>query len=76
MRVMTYPPALPIWEGGLMPDEVVGFPRQCSFSRSISLSPFGETGEGFGVSECRGMGVVPCGGLYRRKKGYITRFPR
>jgi len=46
----TYPPALPKWEGGLMSDGFVEFPKQCPFSRSKGLSPFGETGEGFCVS--------------------------
>jgi hypothetical protein len=44
--VMTYPPALPRWEGGLMSDGSIDFPKQYAFSRSISLSPLGETGEG------------------------------
>ena len=45
MRLMTYPPALPKWEGSLISDGFADFPKQYAFSSSISLSPLGETGE-------------------------------
>jgi hypothetical protein len=54
---LTYPPALPKWEGSLMPDGFIDFPEQHVFPRSTSLSPLGETGEGFCISVCRVMGV-------------------
>jgi hypothetical protein len=71
MRSGTYPPALPKWEGGLMSDGFVDFPKQCSFSRSKSLSPLGEIREGLrSVSVCRGMGVSLAGDYTPIKKDF------
>jgi len=46
---LTYPPALPKWEGGWSVDDFVEFPSQHLVSEGVGFSPLGETGEGFVV---------------------------
>ena len=62
---MTYPPALPKWEGGWSVDGCDDFPSQCWLKDGLSFSPLGETGEGFVVDSghaetCRSRGGIIC----------------
>ena len=45
----TYPLALPKWEGGWLVDGYGNFPKIRIVEAGLSLSPLGETGEGFSV---------------------------
>lgn len=63
---MTYPPALPKWEGGLSVDGCDGFPGQWLVDVALASLLVGETGEGEGEKppppSAPPLALAPCKG--------------